>query len=479
MNNESFQTSQNKISFRKLTTETKNKLLFMQQDEENNFVFSEKLSYVYWLAIVGSLVWIYYIFSASQGNLWENWMFWIITAVTLLASVAFVFSLTKIVSSFVTRIKNGYVVTPDEIIKIKGDCVQIWNLREVEALRIKEEEELEVWMGTREERIKFSNREDARRLEKIFDSWKLEAKDGFALDCANHKFAYNSLGKIALAVILVGISASIGVGLAFAAKTANVNYDDDLTWTRVSEIESVTELENYKSRHPFGKHISEADQKISELLNKIKNDYAAGANKKADPSAAAALSALLDEITKSANRTVFIKISEARELDEEVIKQMEVQNGFNINSYEYTAPVGGEEFRKQKLLNDVQLAFKEIAKNGAVKFELTENLPENKLSIEINYLVRSIGMYYESFSWLGGSRSVNYNPGVEYTFNFALKSDAASKNYQTVFSGLPASLDSGIHYEKDAVNYSFDKMYFTSVSEDFGRYLEEKFGFAK
>ena len=340
---------------------------------------------------------------------------------------------------------------------------------------------MEVWSGEHEERINFSDTKDeenARYIAKMFDSWKLSATEEFVLGCDEGKLTYNSSSKMVLGSVIVVLSVVAAVGMSYVAKTANVNYDDDVTWKLAEKIGTIDEFEKYKEKYPNGRHISESKEKISAKLGKIRDDYASSAKDSADAEAVEVLKEVLDETTKNASRRIYVKVKETRELDDEVIEELKDLSRLSISSYEYTAPGSNEDFRKEKILNDTKLMFRDIAKEGAIEFVLSENPPENSPVVEVNYTIKSFKFYYryDLFS-SEGQKTTSYYPAVEFLFDFALKSGGSSKEFKTSYSIMPKELKPVFYDERDADNYSFDKKLFSTASENFGVHLGEKFGF--
>ena len=106
------------------------------KNNENSYVFAEKLAIYYWLAIAASVGWIAYLFYSSQNILWDEWVFWMNLGLTIIAVPVLALSLVKVLSSFLGKKSNGHIFTPNEFIKIKGDCVRTWNLKQLESVRV-------------------------------------------------------------------------------------------------------------------------------------------------------------------------------------------------------------------------------------------------------------------------------------------------------------------------------------------------------
>jgi hypothetical protein len=60
-----------------------------------------------------------------------------------------------------------------------------------------------------------------------------------------------------------------------------------------------------------------------------------------------------------------------------------------------------------------------------------------------------------------------------------MKGSDPAASYQTGYTAFPKALNSGIFDPRDSKNYSFDKVYFGSVSEGFGQFIGQVFGFVE
>ncbi len=167
-------TTYSKFSFKKLSADKKAQIIELQNSEsKQNFVFNRKPSIIYWVLIIASLIWFINLLLSTQSLRWENWMIWLNIGVSLPAAFLLIFSLSKVAGYFLSKKRNGYIFTPDEFIKIEDDCIQVWNLQDIEAVQVKEDLGiLEVWQGTNEEVVKYDDFSEAKRLENLFDSWK-------------------------------------------------------------------------------------------------------------------------------------------------------------------------------------------------------------------------------------------------------------------------------------------------------------------
>jgi hypothetical protein len=67
-----------------------------------------------------------------------------------------------------------------------------------------------------------------------------------------------------------------------------------------------------------------------------------------------------------------------------------------------------------------------------------------------------------------------------FEFELIVKSPDERELYKTNYISAYTNLgSSGIFDMRDAANYSFDKMYFTAVSDDFTKYVGRQFGFTE
>lgn len=471
-----------KVGFNKLPPDLQNTIIRLQRPDQDRFVFFNKLSPIYWLPVGAAAVWLFYFLFATQDYLWEEWMFWIFASVTVIMVLAAAYAVKKIIASKFARLKSGFIFTPDECLKIGGGSVESWNLKEIDALRYHEDlNEIEVWTGNHEERIKTSQKFDAIKLADLFDEWKAGAKEGIL---ANHKkgeFAYSAGVKYAQTAVAAIVCILLAGAISFGAKRMNINFDDRQTWKRIDSIGTVEECEGYKARHPNGAFAAEADRKIGDILVKLKDDYKAKAKKFADPNAVSALSTVLEQAARRPDRTIFVKLSETLSLDNALIKEMETEMGVKFDPFDYSIPKSGAEYRRNKMFGDIRQSFLSSLGNGAIKFELTDNPPENAPLIEVKLAINSDPKerpYYRYLHFEDRRQSITYYAGAKFDFDFQMKWAGAGAPYQVPYTGLIKDLNTGLVDRRDMANYSFDKVYFSSVSEGFGKFIEQVFGFA-
>lgn len=477
MENETKKFVNNKFSFKKLSADKKAELLDLQSGErENVFVFTKKPSVIYWILIAGALIWFVNLFFSSRNMIWESWMLWLNAAISLIAAVVLFFSLSKVLT-ILSKKRDGYIFTQDEFFNIKDDCVQVTNLKAIEAVQLKEDIGiLEVWQGTHEDHIKYGDFADASKLERLFDEWKPEAKNNFTANIDEKKCEYNPAGKFGFIGGLLIVSILLAAGLTYAAHLSNRQYDDEDRWGVAQRGGTIGDFEQYLKIHPTGSHSKEAEEKISASLGKIKSNYEATPKKNSNPEAVAAMNAVLNDIIEHRRRTLYVKVTEKRNLDPEVITQMESEYGYNIEEYAYSAPATNEKFRREKVLNDIKVLLRNIIKDGAVNIELVDEIPAESPSIEVKYDINSIKYFYRFRFASGTGITVHYYPGLEVVFDFSLKSGDAKTQFGITHSELPGNINAGIFRNDDAENYSFDKVLFGKISENFANHLEQQLG---
>lgn len=469
----------NILAFNKLPKDAQTKLIRLQVPAEDRFVFFPRLSVFYWLAIAVGVGWCVYMFSATQDYLWEYWMFWLFVGGSLIVIPLALYSILKIILSKFAKLKSGFVFTPDECLKISGNRVEFWNLKDLEGFQFREDiKTIEIWIGKRVEKIKFEHLSDAVKLESLFDEWRNQAKGSFLADFAKPEVAYQNSLKYAVIFGSLIVFLALAFGVSFAAKTMNRNYDDSESWKRAENGTMIAEFEEYKQRHPHGNYIPEADRRISDILSKLKTDYTSKVKKTADENAVKGLSEVLENIGKQPTRTIYVKIKETRELDDAVVKKLKQMTGYSINNYDYSVPASNEAYRKDKLLKDLSVLFLTATRNASINFEMSENPPPDSIVLIIDYAVKSIENFYQ-YSWYSnGSFTTFYNPAAKFEFDMTLKSADAKELYKTNYVSQVTNLgNTGLIDSRDVANYTFDKVLFGAVSEDFSKYLGKQFGF--
>ncbi len=469
----------NILAFDKLPKDVQSKIIGLQIPSDERFVFIPRLSVFNWIAIVVAIIWCIYMFSATQDYLWEYWMFWLFAAGSLIILTLALFSILNIIRSKVEKLKNGYMFTTDECIKTNGNRVEFWNLKQLEGFQFREDiKTIEIWIGKRVEKIKAESIAEAQRLEALFDEWRIQSKESFLTNYAKPEVAFNSSRKYAVMFGVLIAFLAVSFGVSYAARVINGNYDDAQSWKRSEKGTTIAEFEDYKQRHPQGNYVAEADRKIAEIFGKLKDEYASKVKKTADETAVKGLSELLENIGKLPNRTIFVKINEKLELDDAVVKKMKSVTGYSISSYDYSVPSNNEAYRKDKLLKDLSLVFLPATRNASINFEMSDDPPPNTTVLNVDYVVRSVENFYRYDWYSNGSMTRFYNPAAEFVFDLSLRSSEAKDLYKTNYVSLLSNPgNTGLIDSRDAANYTFDKIYFASVSADFSKYLSKQFGF--
>ena len=303
----------NILAFDKLPADVQTKLIELQSPGEDRFAFIPRLPFYYWLAIAAGLGWCVYLFVSTENYLWTDWMYWLFAAGSLIFISLALYAIFRAVSQRFVKLKDGFVFTPDECIKTNGNRVEFWSLKELEGFQFREDiKTIEVWIGERVEKIKAENVDDAQRLEQIFVPWRNAANESFLSRYAKPETAYN--GSMKMAATFGGLIAlfAVSLGVSYAAKTMNRNYDDARTWKRLENGTTVADFEEYKQRHPNGRYAADADRKMSEIFGRLKDEYARKVKPTADQAAVNALSQVLESAGKLPNRTIYVKIRETR-----------------------------------------------------------------------------------------------------------------------------------------------------------------------
>lgn len=467
-----------KISFGKLPPDVRNKLLILQRRGDERIVFPARLPVFYWIGAAAALFWFGYLFAATQNILWEEWMKWVFAGLTFIASLILVFCIYKIFKFYLAKLKNTYVFTPDEFMILDSDYVEAWNLKEIEAVRYLEDtKRLEIWSGERQIFVPARFEKEALQIVDVFDDWKSKAGAGFLQTYRTPEYAFQPAktaliyaGGFALALALTGV-------LSYAAQTLNRSSDDQIIWDLTARENTVEAYEKYKAAHPNGAFAAQADAKIGEFVGRLKTDYEKNVKKDFNSDAVQAFSYILGKVAASPERKIYVKITEKRELDEEVVTRLKDLNRISIYPYYTAVPNNLEEDRKNKVFGDLKEVFIKFARNNLVNFEKTDELPANKPSIEIAYTAKSEEMFYTYYLLTpSGGTQLSYYPGVRYFFDFNMKPNSSEPVFNTQFDIVPPRLKDNAYDEKDAVNYSFEKVYFATVSESYGKFLAQQFG---
>src|ERR1041384_299212 len=112
----------NKLSFNKLPRDAQEKLRDLLDPDDDRFVFPRGNSLLVWAGAVLPLAWFVYLIFLTQGALWEEWMFWLMAAATVIAALVLALSVARILRGALAKIKNAYIFTTNEFIKIENNC---------------------------------------------------------------------------------------------------------------------------------------------------------------------------------------------------------------------------------------------------------------------------------------------------------------------------------------------------------------------
>lgn len=469
----------NVLAFSKLPSELQARLIELQTPSPDRFVFLKTPSILNYLAIAAGIGWVAYMFTATADYLWENWMIGVFTAVTLILVTLALWSLSTIVRAFSGKTRDGWVFTRDECVSYRGDRIGFRSLKELESFQFLEHiNTIEIWIGDVVEKIKVRDASEAVKLDSVFLDWQNSSGEPFLTPCRKAEMLFNPLARRTVTVGLLLGFVLLAAGLSYSATRLNRSYDDDQSWKRSENGETVADVVAYKTRHPNGNHLADADRKIAELIVRAKEDYTKNIKASANQAAVASLSRLLDEMNSNPDRKVYVKFTEVRELDDAVVKKMKSNTGLSISSYDFTIPTTALQYRREKILNDVSVLFLPATRSASVNFELADDPPPGTPVVEIRSVMKSIEFFYRYDWWSGGSSTTYYNPGAKFEFDFELRPSDTSKAFKTQYvSQFTRGLNTGLIDQRDAANYSFDKLFFSSVSEDFAKFLQREFGF--
>lgn len=470
------------LSFAKLPSEIGGKLVELQTESADRFVFLSKPSVLNFVAIAAGIGWVAYMFVATADYLWENWMFWGFAAITVIVVPLAVWAASNVVAAYTGKTRDGFVFTRNECISYRGDRIGFRALKELESFQFLEHiKTIEVWVGEEVEKIKTSNSNDAIKLGEVFDEWRNSSGDSFLSPFATTSNAHApASGKIRLAAILAG-SLIVAAALGYGAKLMNRRYDDDQSWKRAEPGQAVADFVAYKERHPNGSHLADAERRIGEIIGKAKEDYAKNLKGNARPEATTALGSVFDDIATSPDRKIYVRYTEDRQLDDAVVKQLKEQSGRSISSYDFTIPTTAIEYRREKILNDIGVLFLPATRNASIEFVASDQPPAGAPVIEVHNVMKSIPMYYDYY-WASSSGTITpyHNPGARFEIDFELRPTDAAKTFKTQYvSNFTKGLNTGVVDSRDAANYSFDKVFFGSVSQDFAKFLQREFGFVE
>lgn len=464
------------LAISKLPANVRDRLAELQQPSDDRFVFLSKPAKWNWLVVPVLAGWLVYLFASTQAYIWEWWMFALLLGGTLVFTMLAVFSVSRIVRSKFAKISDGSVFTYNECIVTRGDSVEFWPLADLEGFQYREDiKTIEIWVGER--LVKIRADDEAQRLYDLFTDWRARSGPSFLTELANSDTAFRPSSRYLKTGILGLAGVAAAVAITLTASAVNRNYDDGRTWARVQNGTTVSDFEEYVKTHPNGNYRAEADRKIKEIFTRVSEDYPKNVKKNANETAVSAMKGILAKAGELPSRKVFVTVSEKLELDDAVVKKMRQQTGFQISTYDYSVPPNDVAYRREELSGDLGVAFVPILKPASFEFELADSPPPNSLVAEISFTANSVENFYR-YVWISNGRPTTFfKPAASFDFNFVLKDTDGSEIYRTTYMSIFTSLgNTGIIDQRDAANYSFDKMYFNSVSEDFSRHIAREFG---
>ncbi|GEM_PF-3620732 len=465
--------------FKRLPADLQNELIELKRPAENRFVFLRKTSLLILLPVVLLIGWIIYVWSATQQPLWESWMYWLIFGISVVVFPAAIWALIKFLSAHTSKLKDGHIFTPNEYFCVKGRRVESYTLRDLEALRTKhDDKKLELWIGDVETMIGVDDVAEAEKLENLFDRWKANSADELGPRLRESNYEYQRTGGIAFVGAILIIGVLIGAGFTYASSRMNVAYDDETTWATAKGADTIEDYEIYQSRYLNGIHASDAHNAISGHIGKLKDNYLARAVKGSDPNAVAKLAAIYEIVGNRPDRTIYLKINEVREIDPNTIETIEEKYGERPQPYDYTVPPSGEAFRKQKVASDLMFRLASVGPRGAIKHQVTDNIPADAPSVEVTTTIKSEESYYRYASFADGRYQISIYPTASFTIRFALKTSADDSGYSAEYFEKPMAVNSGAFRKEDKENYTFDKVLFSTVMGGFDKTFSRMFGFA-
>lgn len=465
--------------FKRLPTDLQNALIELQQPAENRFVFLRKTSLLILLPAFFLIGWTIYVWNATQQPLWESWMYWLIGGISVVVFPAAIWSVTKFLSARISKLKDGHIFTPNEYFSVKGRRVVCRTLSDLEALRTKhDDKKLELWIGDAETMIDVDDVNEAEKLENLFDRWKANSADELGPRLRESNYAYQKTGGIAFVGGFLLVGALIGSGFTYASGRMNVAYDDDTSWATAKAADTIEDYEIYQSRYPNGRHAQETHNAISGHIGKLKDNYLARAVKGSDANAVAKLAAIYEIIGNRPDRTIYLKINEIREIDPNTIDVIEEKSGVRPQPYDYTVPPSGEAFRKQKVASDLMFRLASIGPRGAIKHQVTDNIPADAPSVEVTTTIKSEEGFYRYASFDDGRYQISIYPTANFTIRFVLKTSAEDSGYSAEYYEKPTAINSGAFRKEDKENYTFDKVLFSTVMAGFDKTFSRMFGFA-
>lgn len=464
------------LAISKLPTDVREKLADLQQPADDRFVFLLKPAKWNWIAVPALVGWLAYLFASTQAYIWEWWMFALLLGGTILFTVLAVFSVYRLVRAKTAKISDGSIFTHNECIVTSGDSLEFWPLSDLEGFQYREDiKTIEIWVGTR--LVKLKADDDAQRLYDIFTDWRSRSGPSFLTDFANSGTAFRPASRLVAIGGLAVAGIIIATALTFTASAVNRNYDDGRTWARVQNATTVADFEEYVRTHPNGSYRAEADRKINEIYTRVGQEYKQKIKKNANEKAVAALTGILSKAGEMPARKIYVTVREKLELDDAVVKKMRSETGYQIATYDYSVPPADGPYRREELSGDLGVAFVPVLKPASFEFVLSDAPPANSLVADISFTAKPVETFYRYVWFSNGRPTTFFKPAAQFDFEFVLKGTDGGELYRTTYTSLFTNLGStGIVDQRDAANYSFDKMYFNSVSEDFSNHIAREFG---
>ncbi len=465
--------------FNKLPNETQQRLLDIQAGKEGSFVFPDKVSLVSLLPAAFVVGWLIYGYSSSQNAQWQPWMFWLIFAVSVVAFPLALLGLVRFISPKFSKLKSGHFVTPNEYLKVKGRQVQCIDLKDIEALRLLEDDkQIEIWSGTHEERIDIHDIDAAARLDKEFDGMKAMAVAELGPIISDQKYSHSKGTSSVLTLVGVVIAALAGAGAAFGLNSLNQRYAENVAWQQAKTAGTIEAIDAFKTQFPKGYFTDEADQAIGSVVAKVKDNYVAKVKKGANPESVAAFGTFLETVTKRLDRTVFVKITETREVDPTIVPELKERYGQTVSVYEMTVPVASQP-RREKVFADLKLLLSSATERGLIKAELVDEIPQGAPSIEVIMTIKPLRSVYQMTNFENGRYYSSIYPGASFTFDLAISNGDGTAPFKMQYFGQALQVNTGLYDNRDKENYSFDKMLFLSVMNGFDKDFETTFGLAE
>lgn len=465
--------------FKKLPAETQNNLIEVQTGKDGSYFFPDKVSFINLLPVVFVVGWLIYGYTTSQNAQWQPWMFWLIFAVSVISFPLALIGLVHFIAPKFSKLKSGHLVTRNEYIRVKSRQLQCIGLKNIEALRLLEnDKQIEIWSGEHEERINVQDLAVAARLDVDFDRLKENAVDEFGPIFSDPRYAYGKGASTGLVLVGIAVAALIGAGAALVLNSLNQRYAENVAWQQAKTVGSIEAIDTFRAQFPNGFYLGEADQIAASLVSKVKDNYLAKVKKGANPESVAAFGSFVDAVAKRPDRTVFVRISETREVDPTIVPELREQYGSSVSVYEMTVPVSPQS-RREKVFADLKLLFSSATERGMIKAELVDELPQGVPSVEVMLTIKPVRSIYRMTNFEGGRYYTSIYPGASFLFDVSLGNGDGSAPFKMQYFGQAMQINTGVYDTRDKDNYSFDKSLFLQVMNGFDKNFETTFGLAE